>query len=297
MKVHSMTGFGRAWGRLSDRVSAGVMVRSVNNRHLDIQVRIGGREESPEAVAAVRDLVTSRVRRGRVGVQLNLERTEAAGAKVLVDGPAIRGLLEQLRELDLPPDMCQPVALGDVLSVPGLVAVETGEAVLDEQELSRLKELVDEAVSELVAMRAREGEVTLAHLEEELQALEEFVAWLEPQAGVVREKLQERLRTRLEELLGPESVDEGRMLQEVAMLADRADVAEEIVRLKGHLEQFRRRLREGGVVGRALDFLCQEINRELNTLGSKMREALLTERLVDAKSAVERIREQVQNLE
>lgn len=81
------------------------------------------------------------------------------------------------------------------------------------------------------------------------------------------------------------------------MLADRADVAEEIIRLKGHLEQFRRRLREGGVVGRALDFLCQEINRELNTLGSKMREALLTERLVDAKSAVERIREQVQNLE
>ncbi len=297
MKVRSMTGFGRSRGRLSDRVAAGVVVRSVNNKFLDIQVRMGGREELPEAVALVREAVSAGVRRGHVVVHVNLERTVAAGAKVMVDGGAIRTLLEQLSQLELPPEACQPVTLSDVLAVPGLVTVESGEAMLDDEELGRLREVVGEAVSGLVAMREREGEVTLAHLEEELAAVEAFVAWVEPQAVQVREKLQERLRARLEELLGTEGLDEARMLQEVAMLADRADVAEEITRLKGHLEQFRRRLGEGGVVGRTLDFLCQEINRELNTLGSKMREALLTERLVDAKSAVERIREQVQNLE
>jgi len=297
MSVRSMTGFGRSRGRLSERVTAGVVVRSVNNKFLDIQVRMGGREELPEAVAAVREAVAEGVRRGRVIVQVNLERSVPPGARVLVDGEAIVRLLEQLRQLELPQDASQPVALSDVLAVPGLVTVESGEAMLDEEELGSLRGVVGEAVSGLVAMREREGEATLEHMDGELEALEGFVKWLEPRASRVREMLQERLRARLEELLEAEDMDEGRMLQEVAMLADRADVAEEISRLKGHLAQFRRRLREGGVVGRALDFLCQEINRELNTLGSKMRDALLTERLVDAKSALERIREQVQNLE
>ena len=296
MTIRSMTGFGRSRGRLSERVAAGVVVRSVNNKFLDIQVRLGGREEAPEAVAVVRAAVGEAIRRGRVTVQVNLERSGAQGGRVMVDGGAIRALLEQLNGLDLPPEACEPVSVGDVLAVPGLVTVESGEMTLDEGELARLGEVVRQAVAGMVAMREREGAATVAHLEEELGAVEAFVAWVEPLAGQVRDKLQERLRARLEELLG-EGADEGRMLQEVAMLADRADVAEEIVRLKGHLQQFRRRLDDGGVVGRTLDFLCQEINRELNTLGSKMREALLTERLVDAKSAVERIREQVQNLE
>jgi len=297
MTVRSMTGFGRSRGRLSERVAAGIVVRSVNNKFLDVQVRMGTREELPEAVTVVREAVEAGVRRGRVVVQLNLERTVAPGARVVVDGVAIRTLLDQLSELDLPPEACQPVTLSDVLAVPGLVTVESGEAVLEREELERLREVAAEAVAGLVAMREREGEATLAHLRQELATVEEFVDWVEPRAAQVRERLQERLRARLDELLGEQGIDEARMLQEVAVLADRADVAEEIARLKGHLEQFRRRLEKGGVVGRTLDFLCQEINRELNTLGSKMREALLTERLVDAKSAVERIREQVQNLE
>jgi len=297
MKVRSMTGFGRSRGRLSERVAASVVVRSVNNKFLDIQVRMGGREELPEAVAAVRDAVSARVQRGRVAVQVNMERTVAAAARVVVDGSAIRTLLEQLGELDLPPEVCEPASLRDVLAVPGLVSVEAGETMLSEGELRRLTQVTGEAVAGMVTMREREGKTTLEHLERELDAVEGFVHWIEPQAALVREKLQERLHARLGELLDTEAVDESRVLQEVAMLADRADVAEEIARLNGHLEQFRRRLLQGGVVGRTLDFLCQEINRELNTLGSKMREALLTERLVDAKSAVERIREQVQNLE
>jgi uncharacterized protein (TIGR00255 family) len=125
-----------------------------------------------------------------------------------------------------------------------------------------------------------------------------FVDGLEPELEEIRARILGRLRERIERLLGPEvPLEPDRIAQEAAVVADRADVSEEVVRLRSHIEGFRKRLEAGGAVGRALDFLCQEIHRELNTLGSKCREVGLAERLVEAKTATERLREQVQNLE
>ena len=125
-----------------------------------------------------------------------------------------------------------------------------------------------------------------------------FLGGLEPELGDIRERLLARLRERLQRLVGAEvALDPERLAQEAAILADRADVSEEMVRLRSHLEAFADRLSKGGAVGRTLDFLCQEIHRELNTLGSKCREVGLAERIVEAKTATERLREQVQNLE
>ena len=155
-----------------------------------------------------------------------------------------------------------------------------------------------ESVAAAVAMRRAEGERLLVQIEAELAAVAAFADWFEPQMPDLRNRTLERTRERIRAMLDAEgSIDPDRLVQEAAVLADRADVAEEIVRLRAHLDTFSERLATGGVVGRALDFLCQEIHRELNTMGSKCREPGVAERLVDAKTAAERVREQVQNLE
>jgi uncharacterized protein (TIGR00255 family) len=179
-----------------------------------------------------------------------------------------------------------------------LVSVTGEETALAEAELERLGELVAAAVEQLVAMRVQEGRSLKGQILSELAAIGAFLDWFEPQMPSVRERLLERLQARLAEILGPDlAVERDRLLTEAALAADRSDVSEEVVRLRTHIEAFTKRLDGNGAVGRTLDFLCQELNRELNTLGSKCREVGLAERLVDAKSATERIREQVQNLE
>jgi uncharacterized protein (TIGR00255 family) len=292
-----MTGFGRVRGELSKRMAATVVLRSVNHRALDIVVRAGGREELPELEAAVRAAVSAGFARGRVTVQVGLERLAGGEAELRVDAAAVAGLIEQLDRLELPGSVDRAVRLSELIAVPGVVSSRGGEAELSEDELEALAELVGSAVAEAVAMRRREGERLLDQLREELAALEVFLDWLEPLREEVRQRLFERLQQRVRELVDSVGVETERIAQEAALAADRADVAEEVVRLRSHLEQFRDRLGSGGPVGRQLDFLCQEIHRELNTLGAKCREVGVAERLVDAKTAVERLREQVQNLE
>jgi len=298
MAVMSMTGFGRARAELSQRFGVSVTVRSVNHRYLDIQVRTNLREDSPEIEAAMRSVISEHFRRGRVSAQVNLERFVNAEAAVSVNTDAVRELLHQLSGIDVPEKFGATVALGDVLAVPGLVSVASPDTILDEQEMTGLRDVASRAVAEAVVMRSKEGRRLVEQVESELAEVIAFADWFEPQMSEFRQRLLDRTRERVDALVGPEvTVDPDRMLQEAAVLADRADVAEEVVRLRAHLENFSERLAAGGVVGRSLDFLCQEIHRELNTLGSKCRELGVAERLVDAKSAAERVREQIQNLE
>ncbi len=298
MALMSMTGFGRARAELSDRFGVTVVVRSVNHRFLDIQVRTNLREDTPEIEAAVRSVISKHFHRGRVSAQVNLERILTAEVDVAVNTEAVREVLDQLSKVTVPEKFGSKVDLGDVLTVPGLVSVASQETILEEDEVSGLRSVASEAVAEAVKMRREEGERLVHQIELELAEVAAFADWFEPQMKEFRQRLLDRIRERVEDLMGPEvQVDTERILQEAAVLADRADVAEEIVRLRAHLENFTERLAAGGVVGRSLDFLCQEIHRELNTLGSKCRELGVADRLVDAKSAAERVREQVQNLE
>ncbi|HOC44582.1 MAG TPA: YicC family protein [Thermoanaerobaculales bacterium] len=298
MALASMTGFGRARGTLSPRFAASVVVRSVNHRYLDVQVRTNLREETPELEAVVRSVVSEAVDRGRVTAQLTLERTEPAATLVMVDGRAVTSALAQLRHIEEEQGGPQTVELRDVLSLPGLVTVTGAETLLEAEEAEALEALVRDAVNQLRAMRLEEGERLRGQLDGEVEQLSAFLSALEPELDDVRERLLARLRERIERLLGSEvAADPERLVQEAALLADRADVSEEVVRLRAHLAAFTERLSRGGSVGRTLDFLCQEIHRELNTMGSKCREVGLAERVVEAKAATERLREQVQNLE
>lgn len=298
MALMSMTGFGRARAELSDRFGVSVVVRSVNHRYLDIQVRTNLREDSPEIEAAVRSVISKRFHRGRVTAQVNLERILTAEVDVAVNTDAVREVLAQLSNVTVPEKFGGTVELGDVLAVPGLVSVASPETILEEDEVTGLRSVASEAVAEAVVMRREEGERLVRQIESEVAEVIGFADWFEPQMPEFRQHLLDRVKDRVEGLVGPEvKIDPERILQEAAVLADRADVAEEVVRLRAHLENFSERLAAGGVVGRSLDFLCQEIHRELNTLGSKCRELGVADRLVDAKSAAERVREQVQNLE
>jgi len=298
MALVSMTGFGRSRGQLSDRFGASVVVRSVNHRYLDIQIRTNLREEAPEVEAAVRSVVAEGFERGRVTVQLNLERHCATSVDVVVNIDAVRNVLEQLSRIEMPENTTGSVGLGDVLAVPGLVSVTAAETILDDGEFSALKKVTAEAVDEAVRMRVDEGTRLGRQIKSELAELTAFADWFEPRMPDMRQRILERTKERVEVLVGSAAaVDPERVVQEAALLADRADVAEEMVRLRAHIETASDRLRAGGVVGRTLDFLCQEVHRELNTLGSKCRELGVAERVIDAKAAAERVREQVQNLE
>ncbi len=298
MALASMTGFGRGRGELSSRFSASVVIRSVNHKYLDVQVRTNLREETPELEAAVRAIVTSGIQRGRVTVQINLEKTAPSGTTTLVDGEALSRVLDQLRSIESGAGGPSPLELRDVLSIPGLVTVAARETRLDPEETAALEAVVREAMSEFTAMRDDEATRLADQLVHELARLTAFLDELDPELEEIRGRIFERLRERIERLLGPEvSADPERVIQEAALLADRSEVSEEVTRLRSHLETFSERLAQGGTVGRTLDFLCQEIHRELNTLGSKCREVGVAERLVEAKVATERLREQVQNLE
>ncbi len=298
MAPSSMTGFGRASGQLSDRYAATVVVRSVNHRYLDVQVRTNLREETPELEAAVRSVVAEPLARGRVTVQVDLSRTQPGGTEVMINSDAVASVLEQLRRLEQREGTGGSVSLKDVLTVPGLVSVRGESTMLEPEETEALRGVASKALAQLLAMRRDEGARLTLQLESELEHLRRFLDWFEPQIDGTGERILERLRERLERLLGPgAAVEPERLAQEAALIADRGDVSEEVVRLRGHLAGCQDRIREGGAVGRALDFLCQEIHRELNTLGSKCREMGVADRLVEAKAATERLREQVQNLE
>lgn len=296
MGLMSMTGFGRARAELSDRYGVSVVVRSVNHRYLDVQVRTNLREEIPEMEAVVRTEISDRLQRGRVTAQVNLEQGGVSGPQVNVNVEQVVAVLEQLATIPVPDGTSTSLSLGDVLAVPGLVTVTAQDTILDEDESAALRHVIKAAVDALMNMRAAEGERLARQIVDELSQVIGFVDWFEPQMPDIRQAIMERAQERIENLAAT-GADPDRIVQEAAILADRADVAEEVVRLRAHFAAFSERLEAGGTIGRTLDFLCQEIHRELNTLGSKCREPGVAERLVDAKSAAERVREQIQNLE
>jgi uncharacterized protein (TIGR00255 family) len=290
-----MTGFGRSevGGRT---LTLSVEVRSVNHRHLDIAVRL------PRALAAfepdVRRLVQSRLERGRVEVSVQLAPAPGASSQtVRVDQALAAEYVARGRELGGALGVTGDVTLAWLLERPGVVRLDEIDASGQEAAWPILADAVAKALDELVARRAAEGEALAAELgalRADLQAHVEVVAARMP-AAVAR--YQERLRERIRALLGGATVEEGRVLTEVAIWAEKTDVQEELTRLRAHLEQLALVLERGGPAGRSLDFLMQELNREVNTIASKADDLDVSQAALAAKGVVEKMREQVQNLE
>lgn len=289
--IRSMTGFGQGRAE-AEGTFFRVEMRSVNNRFREVVVKL------PRYLMPLEDRIKGQVggqvARGRVEVYINLEGGRSF-KRPRLDLELAEGYLKSLRELQdrlrLPgrPDLPLLAGFRDIIDL----AEEPPEASLL---WPGLRAALGEALDGLVEMRRVEGEKLVKDLESRVELLKGFTAEMEQAAPLIVEANQQRLRERIQALMDQE-VEPERLTQEAAILADKSDVTEELVRLRSHLDQFQTYLDEGGVVGRKLDFLVQEIHREINTSGVKLNQAELAQKVVEAKAELEKIREQIQNLE
>ena len=292
-----MTGFGRAESSLATYLIT-IEARSVNHRHLDVALRL------PRALAALeleaRRVVSSRLERGRVDVAVQITTLADSTQRVVADTALAREYVARARALgaelaDL--GVTGAISLEWLLQRPGVIRVEEAEPTDVAVPWPTLERVLGRAIDELVERRSAEGErlaQDLRGLRAELATIVETMAARAP-AGVARR--EERLRERLRGLLGAAGLDEARILTEAAVWADKADIAEELTRLRAHLAELALVLDKGGPVGRTLDFLLQELGREVNTVASKADDLELSQAALAGKGVLEKMREQVQNLE
>jgi uncharacterized protein (TIGR00255 family) len=296
--VRSMTGFGRAEVR-GDTLVVTVEARSVNQRHLDVALRL------PRTLAALemeaRRAVAARLERGRVDVTVQVTAVgEQAGQRVVTDAALAREYVARARALgaelaDL--GVGGGVTLEWLLQRPGVVRLEEAEAADTVIPWSRLEEALARALDELIERRTAEGERLAQELRGLHADLASIVETMVARAPVGVARREERLRERLRALLGAPIVDEARVLTEAAVWADKSDITEELARLRAHLAELLLVLDKGGPVGRPLEFLLQELGREVNTVASKADDLELSQAALAGKAVLEKMREQVQNLE
>ncbi|HZF06954.1 MAG TPA: YicC/YloC family endoribonuclease [Patescibacteria group bacterium] len=297
-----MTGFGRAEAS-GESIAVTVEARSVNHRHLDVALRL------PRTFAALeldaRRLVQSRLERGRVDVNVQLTPLGGGAAqRVQVDAALAREYVTRARALAMELGLEGAPNLTWVLERPGVVRLEEPEPVEPVAPWPLLADALGRALDELVARRTAEGERLVEGLRTLHAELTTTVAAVAARAPATAARREERLRERLRALLAETAIDalpsvgqEARIVTEAAIWADKSDVTEELARLRAHLAEFTLLLDKGGPVGRPLDFLIQELNREVNTVASKADDLEMSQAALAAKSVLEKIREQVQNLE
>lgn len=291
-----MTGFGRARGPAGSQRTAEVVVRSVNGRHLDLSIRT--RDSDAALEPSLRRVFSRHLHRGKVEVALRLKRTGSGGPEIAIDEPLLDGLLARLRTLSGRYPIEPTLSFRDLLAVPQLLSIENGIEEFTAEDLAALESVAEQAALALVGMRESEGAGIAAEIGPRIAALREKAGGLESRREEIARNHAATLRERIKALLPDVALDPGRVEQEAALAADRSDVAEELQRLRGHLDQFDALLaRPTESVGKTLDFLCQEILRELNTLASKSRDLTSTREILEMKAQIEKIREQVQNVE
>jgi len=295
--IHSMTGFGSATFRVAES-GFEVEVRSVNHRHLDARVRL------PRTLSHLepdfRGRIQARFARGKFDCNVVTPVSDAPTPRVTVDLESARRYLSAAEELAREEGVSGQLSVADLLALPGVagfVEPEIPADALGEAALSAL----DRALDGLEAMRAREGDAIARDLLQRIERVAELTDEIEERSGEVQVRARERLRKRARQLESETGLlDDARLHQEVVLAADRLDVSEEIVRLRSHVDQFRNVADAGGVgnpVGRRLEFLLQEFGREANTIGSKGADAPVAHRVVELKGELERLREQVLNVE
>jgi uncharacterized protein (TIGR00255 family) len=288
----SMTGYGRAEAE-NDKYKFTVEIITVNNRFLEYQARL------PKTLSplenTIKNLLSTKFSRGKVNVTVNWEQEPVDGAVVLDEARAdayfkIYQLLRTRFGLEGAP------SIRDFASLPDLVKVEKREDDM-EKIWEVLKPAIESAADAANVMRSAEGQNLVKDMISRTRIIRKVTAEIEALAGQNVHAYQARLKARIEELLGGAEIDDQRVAIEVALLADKSDITEECVRLKSHLDQFESSLGESGPVGKRLNFILQELNRETNTIGDKSAYYEISRRVIAVKEEIERLREQVQNIE
>ena len=289
-----MTGYGKGMVA-GDDFSVSVDLKTVNNRFLDIHLRVGSELASLEP--SIKKRITSRLTRGRVDVTVSVERVAQVAYEL--NRPLIAGYINALKQLQQDFDIAGELDINVLARIPG--ALQPARNGIDEKVITGLEQALDQALDELEKMREQEGEALKNELRDRVHKIENLVPVIEASAAGLADAYRLRLQKRIGELLNRGGqiveVDPVRLAQEVAYLADRSDVSEEMVRLRSHLSQFQEALDAPGETGKMLDFLLQELNREANTTLSKSTDLVIKEAGLAIKAEVEKLREQVQNVE
>lgn len=291
--IKSMTGYGRAQGSFSGG-DITVEVKSVNNRYLDCGVKLPrGYAYLEESIKA---LVQKSISRGKVDVFVTINAAGADNVTVSVNTPVAEGYLAAMRQLVEQYGVADDISASVFSRFSDVFLVEKQEQ--DENEVkSAIGGVVSEALSAFDTMRTREGQALKADLLQKAGGILTLVSRVEERSPITVKAYRERLTAKMQEVLADRQIDEARIIQEAAIYADKVAVDEETVRLRSHVDQLQTMLREGGVIGRKLDFLMQEMNREANTIGSKGNDVEQARNVVNIKSELEKIREQIQNIE
>jgi uncharacterized protein (TIGR00255 family) len=293
--MKSMTGFGRS-SLTGETFSVAVEIKTVNNRYLDIHLRLS--QELAPLEMDVRKLITTRLSRGRVDLSISLERTGSATYEV--NRNLIGGYVNALREIQSEFNLAGDVDINTLTRLPG--ALGQARSGIDESTTTGIMQAIGAALDDLEKMRSIEGTALADEMRVRLSKIENEIPVIEDAAAGIIDAYRQRIQKRVTELLARNDnqlveVDAGRLAQEVAYLADRSDITEELARLRSHLEQFRVTIETEGEVGKRLDFLLQELNREANTVLSKSTEIAIKDAGLAIKAEVEKLREQVQNVE
>ncbi len=291
--IKSMTGYGRAVETVNGRQFT-VELRSVNNRYLDCSVKLPRMLSFGED--AVKQAVKNAISRGKVDVFVSVHSENGVEATVTLNTAVVEGYLAAMKQMAADYPVVDDISVSLLSRMPEVFSVEKPE-VDEDALLADLMSVVRQALESFDAMRTTEGKALENDLRSRGETIEGLVAQVEAGNGQTVADYRQRLENKLKEVLASTSIDESRILTEAAIFADKVAVDEETVRLRSHLQQMNTMLTTGGAVGRKLDFLLQEMNREANTIGSKCTDVRLARIVVEIKAELEKIREQTQNIE
>ena len=289
--MNSMTGYGKGVAESAGR-KVGVEIKSVNHRFLDMNIKL------PRTLGFAEDIIRSEVKgavtRGHLDIYVNYERE--SGGKISMDEQLARDYCTMAAKAAMKFSITNDLSVSALFRMPEVVVVKEEDE--DEEAVGKLVEqAVREALSGLSVMRAREGEMLMRDFSEKLANISAFVDEVEKLAPVTVEEHKNRMRERITEMLGDVAFDEARLMNEAAFFADKVAVDEEIARLRSHIAHFKDICAAGGALGKKLDFIVQEMNRETNTIGSKCSDSKIAQCVISAKCEIEKVREQVQNVE
>ncbi len=291
--IKSMTGYGSAKGTV-EGIEVCVELKSVNNKFLDTSVRLP--RSFLFAEETIKSAVMSHISRGKVDVFVTVDTSMADDMVVKVNKPLLKGYIAALEQIANEHALPNDITTMSVSRFPDVLNVEKKE--LDAEAVAAgIRDIAEQALRDFDAMRIREGAKLKEDVLSKLETIEKLVGIIEVESPKTVEEYREKLHQKLLEVLGTSGIDETRIVTEAAIFADKVAVDEETVRLRSHMAQLRTMLDGGSPIGRKIDFLLQEFNREANTTGSKCQNADIAHVVVDLKSEIEKIREQIQNIE
>ena len=291
--LKSMTGYGRCEYQDSN-LRMTVELKSVNHRYCEVFIRMPRQLGSFEA--RIRTLIMERISRGKIGVFLNWDNLSDQAKEVILDEGLAKAYYNALMKISAGLGLRDDISSSTLAKFPDILKVEKKDED-DEAIWAVIKTAVNDALGRQIIMREKEGEKLQKSLSDILCSIESHVSFLETREPVVVREYRDKLSARIQELMENNVVDETRLAMEVAIFADRCCITEELVRLKSHISQFRDIMNMNGAVGKKMDFLLQEMNREVNTIGSKSNDLEITIHVVELKCEIEKVRELIQNIE